>query len=257
MVHMGYKKKREVFDPKSGKPFKLSRYRMEMFLSCPRCFYLYQRFDFKRPSWPAFTLNSAVDTLFKKEFDVHRAEGNAHPLMEAYGIDAVPLEHPKMDEWRENFKGVKALHKDTNFIFYGAVDDIWVTPNKVLAVVDYKSTSTYREITLDDRYKQAYKRQLEMYQWLLRQQKDLEEAGYRVSDKGFFVYANARKDRKAFDAKLEFDVQIIPYLGDDSWVEGKLVEARECLMQEKIPEPDPECEYCVYRKQGKEYEGQN
>jgi len=253
---MSYKK-REVFNPKSDKPFKLSRYRLEMFLSCARCFYLYQRFDFKRPSWPTFTLNNAVDFLFKKEFDIHRANHNTHPLMETYGIDAVPFQHPKMDEWRENFKGVKALHKDTNFMFFGAVDDIWATPDKVLAVVDYKATSTYRKIDLDGKWKQGYKRQLEMYQWILRRQKDLEEAGYSVSDKGFFVYANALKDKQAFDGKLEFDVQIIPYLGDDSWVEGKLVEARKCLMREEIPEPDPECEFCAYRKQGKEYEGQN
>jgi hypothetical protein len=30
-------------------------------------------------------LNIAVDELLKKEFDLHRAEGTKHPLMEQYG----------------------------------------------------------------------------------------------------------------------------------------------------------------------------
>jgi RecB family exonuclease len=207
-----------------------------------------------RPSWPAFTLNSAVDILLKKEFDLHRIKGQTHPLMKTYGIDAVPFQHPKMDEWRDVFKGVQVFHAPTNFLVFGAVDDIWVTPNKMLIVVDYKSTSTTRKIDLNGKWKQAYKRQMEIYQWLLRGQKDLREAGYRVSNKGFFVYANARKDEKAFDGKLEFDIEIIPYVGDDSWVEKTIVESYKCLKSKEIPAINEECEYCQYRQQAKKYE---
>ncbi len=49
------------------------------------------------PGFP-FALNSAVDKLLKKEFDIHRSHRTTHPLMEAYGLDAVPFEHEKMDE---------------------------------------------------------------------------------------------------------------------------------------------------------------
>ncbi len=60
---------------------------------------------------PAFTLNSAVDHLLKKEFDIRRANGAAHPLMAAYGIDAVPAQHDELEIWRENFKGIRVLHR--------------------------------------------------------------------------------------------------------------------------------------------------
>jgi len=50
-------------------------------------------------SGPAFTLNSATDTLLKKEFDICRAKGEPHPLMKKYKIDAVPFQHEMMDEW--------------------------------------------------------------------------------------------------------------------------------------------------------------
>ncbi len=246
----------KLFDPDSKEIFKISRSKIEMFYQCPKCFYLDQRLGVKKPSWPAFTLNSAVDALFKKEFDIHRANGEAHPLMTKYGIKAVPFEHSKMNDWRHTFTGVQVLHQPTNFLVYGAIDDIWVTPDKILVVVDYKSTSTNYEIDLDSKWKEPYKRQMEIYQWLLRNQEDLKKNGYRVSPKGFFVYANARKDEKAFDAKLEFDVEIIPYMGNDSWVEQKIIDIHHCLLSDKIPDAAKDCEYCAYRQAAEKKEAQ-
>ncbi len=81
---------------------------------------------------------------------------------------------------------------------------------------------------------------MEVYQWLLRQN------GYKVSNTGYFVYCNGIKDKEAFDAKLEFDVTLIAYEGDDSWVEKAIIDAKECLMNENIPEANPDCDYCRY-----------
>lgn len=194
-----------------------------------------------RPSMPGFTLNSAVDTLLKKEFDIHRAKGSRHPLMEAYGIDAIPFMHEMINEWRENFKGVQYYHVPTNFIITGAVDDLWINPAGEIIVVDYKSTSTSAPINLDGPYKQGYKRQMEIYQWLLRRN------NLKVADIGYFVYANGDKDKRAFDARLEFKVEIISYQGSDAWVEDKIFAARKCLM-EALPPADGNCEHCAYRR---------
>ena len=94
---------RNIFDPKSKEPFKLSRSKLEMFLDCPRCFYIDRRLGIGRVSGPAFTLNSATDTLLKKEFDLARLAGKFHPLMKKYKVDAVPFQHESIDERRENF----------------------------------------------------------------------------------------------------------------------------------------------------------
>ncbi len=119
---------RNRFDPSSSEPFKLSRSKIEDFVRCPRCFYLDRRLGLARPSIPGYTLNSAVDTLLKKEFDVLRRAGKPHAIMEAYGVEAVPFVHESLDQWRENFHGVQYLHEPTNFLVFGAVDDLWVTP---------------------------------------------------------------------------------------------------------------------------------
>lgn len=245
---MNGKRTRNIYKPEGSDPYKLSRSKIELFVDCPRCFYLDRRLGVGRPPGFPFTLNNAVDTLLKKEFDVHRYNGSKHPLMEQYGVDAVPFAHDMIDEWRENFKGVQYFHRATNLVITGAVDDLWVNPKGELIVVDYKATSTQYEITLDAEYRQGYKRQMEIYQWLLRQN------GFAVSDTGYFVYANGDKDKKGFDAKLEFDIVLLSYEGDDSWVEPKLLEIVECLKGD-LPEANPECEYCAYRHAAAAYEG--
>src|SRR6185503_6057947 len=141
-----------------------------------------------------------------------------------YGVDAVPFEHPKMDIWRENFKGIDHKHKPTGMQVCGAIDDVWVNPEGELMIVDYKSTSKDEKIeALDKDWHDGYKRQMETYQWLFRQN------GFKVSNTGFFVYANAGKDKKAFDGVLEFEVTLVPHEGDDSWVEPTLMKIKKCL----------------------------
>ena len=75
-----------------GGKWRLSRSKIELFNECPRCFYLDNKLGTARPRGPAFTINIAVDTLLKKEFDLHRADGSAHSLMKHYGVDAVPFD---------------------------------------------------------------------------------------------------------------------------------------------------------------------
>jgi len=233
---------RNIFDPESKKPFVLSRSKLENFINCQRCFYLDRRLGVGQPPGYPFNLNSAVDALLKKEFDIHRVKKTKHPLMETYGIDAVPFEHEKMNEWRDAFKGVRYYHEPSGFILTGGVDDIWQDPNGKLIVADYKATSKNGEVSLDADWQIGYKRQIEMYQWLLRKN------GFDVSRTGYFVYANGKTDLEAFDAKLEFDIKVIPYEGDDSWVEQALLDARDVLGSAKLPQANPGCDFCCYRK---------
>ncbi len=240
------KRTRNVFDPASKEPFKLSRTKLENFLNCPRCFYLDRRLGIDRPPGFPFSLNSAVDTLLKKEFDLHRAKGSKHPLMEHYGVDAIPFAHENLNTWRENFVGVQYYHVPSNFILTGAVDDVWINHAGELIVVDYKSTSKNGEVSLDAAWQIGYKRQMEIYQWLLRQN------GFVVSDTGYFVYCNGDTDKESFDAKLEFDIKLIPYVGGADWVSEALINARTCLQSDRLPEPTGTCDYCTYLKAAKE-----
>ena len=234
-------KTRNLFDPAAPAPFKLSRSKIDLFLNCPRCFYLDRRLGIGQPPGFPFSLNSAVDKLLKKEFDFYREKGEAHPLMKAKGINAVPFKHERMDEWRDALKrGVQFHHKATNLLITGGVDDVWVTPNGELIIVDYKATSKTDEVNIDADWQIGYRRQMDIYAWLFKQN------GFKVFHTGYFVYCNGRSDRPRFDQKLEFDISLLPYTIDDSWVEAAIHQAKVCLASGEIPAAGDDCDYCKY-----------
>lgn len=229
------------YNPKKPESFELSRSKIDLFIECPRCFYVDMRLGVKRvPGYP-FTLNNAVDELMKREFDAYREQAEPHPIMVEYGIDAVPFVHEDLEDWRHPFTGIRHQHADTGFTVYGAPDDIWQNPQGKLAVVDYKATSKQGKLDLSADWQNTWKRQMEVYQWLLRAQ-DLD-----VSDRGYFVYANADKSRAALDGSLSFELEVLPYDGDGSWIDETLVAIRECLEDDTVPPADSECDYCTYR----------
>lgn len=236
------KRTKNLYIQSDSKTFKLSRSKIELFMQCPKCFYLDRKLGVGRPPSYPYTLNSAVDALLKKEFDLQRKRGEAHPLMKKYGVEAIPVLHEKLDEWRNNFKGVQVLHKPTNFLVFGAIDDLWQSSKGEYIVVDYKSTSKNEEIiALDKDWQDAYKRQMEIYQWLLRQN------ALSVSNIGYFIYCNGKTDMSKFDGKLEFDITLISYEGNDNWVEKTIQEAYRCLNNDNIPDADEDCDFCSYR----------
>jgi len=243
------KKTKNLYVSNSDKVFRFSRSKIDLFIKCPKCFYLDRKIGIGQPPGYPFSLNSAVDKLLKKEFDIHRANGTAHPLMEKYGIDAIPLAHEKMDEWRDSLcAGITYQLPGTNIEITGGVDDVWVNPKGEYIIVDYKATSKSGEVTLDSDWQDGYKRQMEVYQWLFRQN------GFKVSPVGYFVYCNGDADKEAFDAKLEFNIKILPYEGDDSWVGKTIKQAIECLDSDSIPESGEDCDFCKYREAVKEFE---
>ena len=217
-------------------------------MQCPRCFWLDTRLKITRPSSPPFNINKTIDELFKKEFDVHRAAGTPHPIMVTNKLTGVvPFQHKDLNVWRENFTGVVALHKPTNLHVFGAIDDVWVNEAGELIVVDYKATSKDREVGIDSDWQISYKRQVEVYQWLLRQN------GFKVSDTAYFVYTNARMDMDGFGDHLEFKTKLIPYTGSDAWVEPTLTKMKACLEGDMPPVGTAamggECEFCNYARQ--------
>jgi CRISPR/Cas system-associated exonuclease Cas4 (RecB family) len=236
-------RKRNLYDPASTEPFSVSRSKIDLFVKCPRCFWLDRRAGVSQPGMPAFSLNNAVDALLKKEFDAHRAAGTPHPYMTEYGLDAVPFKHERIDEWRDALRrGVSFLHGPTNFLVRGGIDDVWVNPAGEIIIVDYKATATLADISLEGPYKVGYKRQMEIYQWLFRQN------GFTVHPAGYFVFCNGALDADAFDGVLKFRVTLLPWTGEDAWIEPALQAMKTCLDSDIPPVPSEECEHCAYRR---------
>ncbi len=227
-----------------GAKWRLSRSKIDSFIECPRCFYLDNKLGTKRPSFPSFNLNIAVDELCKQEFDTYRKAQQPHPIMSTYGIAAVPFLHPSMDTWRDPFVGMTYEDPTTKLIVSGAVDDLWQTPDGQLIIVDYKSTSKDGSITTlsDSPWDQQYTRQLGVYRWLF------EKNGYSVATTGYLVYANAKKDLPAFNDQLTFETTLVPVPTKIDWIEPTLKQIHACLEGVTIPPIGSSCEFCPYRE---------
>ena len=234
-----------------GESWKLSRSKIEFFLDCPRCFYTDNKYGIRRPSMPSFLLNNAVDQQLKNEFDKYRIEGKKHPIQEENNIDAIPAKHENIDIWRENFEGVEYFHEKTKMLICGAIDDLWINEKDEYIVVDYKATAKSEPVTeLNPEWSGSYKRQIEMYQWLLRKN------NLKVSDIGYFVYCTGILDQEFFDKKIEFDIKLIEYIGDDSWIEDVIFEIKNCLDSDVLPNSGKDCEHCNWLKMRGEVEGE-
>lgn len=266
---------RGTYKPDHDSPYEVSRSRIEAFINCPACFWLDRVKGVKFPGMPPFLLNTATDTLLKKDFDKYRELQKPHPFMKRNGLGhLVPFKHKDFHQWTQSLQlGLRTYHKESNLIIGGGLDDVWHDPNtNELFIVDYKSTAGKRTkdlsklepITLEGRWKGSYKRQMDIYQWILREITKEELQDYQVSNIGYFVYVNGDQyfedgmlRNNENKADMSFDVQLLSYEGSDNWVEAKIMELKSCLQQTTCPEHmqtgngpkgDEPCEYFTFLK---------
>ncbi|MAE33259.1 MAG: hypothetical protein CL493_02945 [Actinobacteria bacterium] len=221
----------------------MSRSGIDSFIKCQRCFYLNKVGNIKDIGMPGFSLNSAHDELMKKELDIYREKGEAHPYMESLERNLIPFQHENMEDWRNNFKGVTYHHEKTDLIITGAIDDVWIdTDTNELVIVEYKSTSTQSVIDLNDGtpWKEQYKRQIDIYQWLFKMN------GFPVADDSVFLYSNGIKTSKKFNDVMKFKTYILEYKGSTEWVEPKILEIKKVLDQMSLPNLNENCDTCSY-----------
>ena len=249
---------RGAFDPTNPEPYELSRSRIETFIKCRACFWLQQIKRVSPPEIPSFTINTTTDILLKRDADRVRGK-SALPIWEANGLGhIIPFEHEHLENWTNSLNYGKDdtffnyVHPETNMKLGGGLDDVFVnTRNGELHVVDYKSTAqgtrsperyVKKPVSIDDPWKISYKRQMDMYVWVMRNK------GYDVSDTGYFVYVDAQHkdimgmltDSDPAKAWMLFSASIISYKADTTWVEPTLLDIKRFLLeQETCPEHTP------------------
>lgn len=224
---------------KSLQKRELSRSKLELYLDCQRCFYDEVVLGHKRIGTLPLTLNNAVDTLLKAEFDAYRHQGTPHPLCVANGLKAVPFNHPDLGRWRHNFTGVRWSDPVTGWSLFGAIDDVWQTPAGSLLVVDYKATARKDDVTAAQIY-DSYKRQVAMYQYLL------ESEGFIVDSRAYFVYANGISNVGTFGDVLKFRTTLLPCDVDRSWVPEEFRAAVSLVTGGTRPAASDNCDWCAY-----------
>ncbi len=236
---------RNLFDRKSNKPFKISRSKFEAFLKCKKCFYIDRVMAVNFPSNPPYTLNNLVDELLKKEFDGYRKDQKPHPVFKTINFNGVPFQHENLDKWRTSLTGgVEYLDEKNNLILSGGIDDVWLDKStNSIVVVDYKATAKTNGVAdniLEQEFYDAYGRQMDFYFWLFKKNK------FKVADYGYFMFCNGIKAKEDFNKQMDFEYKLIKYEHKTDWIDDKIKEMRECMLSEKVPAANENCEFCTY-----------
>lgn len=191
----------------------------------------------RRPQPYPYALNAAVDVLLKEEFDKYRKKGELHPLLVANNIPAKLFPNQKLlNEWRNNFEGIRYYDAELDATLFGAVDDVLEFTEGKLAPLDYKSTGS-KVPTIYDRFQL----QMDIYTFLLEKQ------GYKTVRKGCLAFYIVDKEN-GFDGKLPFRKEIHMIDTDPTYVQGVFKEAVELLRKDAPPVHNPDCQYGKWLK---------
>ncbi len=211
----------------------LSRWQLELFTKCPRCFWLLKQHGIQPPASYPLALNTAMDGLLKAEFDQHRRAGTLHPILSEQGIRAELFRNAaKLQEWRDARRGVRWMDPATGYTFFGAVDDILEFPDGSLAVVDYKSSGA-REVTVYP----SYQLQIDIYTFLL------EKLGYKTAPTAYLAFFLAIKN-DGFKGRLPFRAELKEVTPAPERVYKLFLAAAEAAQAEQVPPSGEECDLC-------------
>jgi len=141
----------------------LSPSRLSLFLECPRCFWLDINRGVKRPSGIFPSLPSGMDSILKKYFDGFRCNGCLPPELEDKLKGHLFDDMEKLNIWRNNFKGLQYIDEKSGIGLRGALDDLFVTDDKLFVPLDFKT----RGFPLKEDTHEHYQHQMDIYCFLL------------------------------------------------------------------------------------------
>ena len=200
----------------------LSRSKVELFLQCPRCFWLDAVAGVRQPPGFPFNLNSAVDHLLKNEFDRYRGGAEVPRAWRARACRTSP-------------------RRTRNCTSGGTTSPACASSTRRRASPSSGRSTTCGSITMGrttwSTTRPRRRRTRSVSTPTGRAATGARSSstsgccgnGLAVSDRAWFVYANGIRDAAGFGDVLRFRTRLIAYDGKAAWVEPALREIGECL----------------------------
>ncbi len=211
----------------------LSRYKLNQWVECPRCFWLRVRQGIDLPKTLPFALNNAIDHLLKVEYDAHRQAGTLPQVFAGRVGDARLFpDAARLATWRSTRTGLRWTDPATGHTLFGAIDDALQFPDGRLAIVDYKSTGSDAPHIYD-----SYQLQMDVYTWLLQQ------VGFRTAPAAYFAFYVVVKD-DGFNGRLPFRAEVVEVTPQPERVSDLWHQAVATAQSDRAPEPGEECDLC-------------
>ncbi len=226
----------------NGKAIQLSPNSLNLFLECPHCFWLDKNLGIKRPQPYPYALNSAVDTLLKEEFDAYRAKNLLHPMLKENNIKAHLFPNQNLlNQWRNNFAGIRYFDQNLQATLFGAVDDVLEFDDKKIAPLDYKSTGSSAANVYD-----RFQLQLDTYTFLM------EKNGFQTARKGYLAFYIVDKS-KGFIDRLPFRKEMLEIETNPGDIYEIFKDAVAVLRNPTPPQHSSDCKFGKWLKEAKPY----
>jgi len=215
---------------------KLSPSTLNLFLDCPRCFWLEKVKGIKRPRGIFPSLPGGMDRVIKSHFDSFRAQGKLPPELDGLGTEGIQLfsDQAKLELWRSWRTGLEYRDQDSS-ILSGALDDLLVKDGAYIPF-DYKTKGSP---TSEEDAVKYYQNQLDCYALLLHENR-MPTAGY-----AYLLYYSPKTVREL--GNVSFEIQAIKIQTDVERARQTFRKAVALIKGER-PASGSVCEYCRWLK---------
>ncbi|MBD3282317.1 MAG: hypothetical protein GF387_01795 [Candidatus Portnoybacteria bacterium] len=219
------------------KSLKLSPSTLNLFLECPRCFWLHINERIHRPRGPFPSLPGGMDDVIKVYFDKYRDQEKLPPEIEGKVEGHLFPDTKLLNKWRDWRTGLEYTNEALETTLFGALDDCLETEEnkeKKYIPLDYKTRGYPPKEGDSEKY---YGNQLSCYSLLL------EKNGYPTTGFGYLVYYYPKKVKEK--GSVSFHVKTIKIKADPEEA-AKTVKDAIKLLHGPIPSHHSECEYCIW-----------
>lgn len=215
------------------KEIRLSPSTLNLFLECPRCFWLHINEKIHRPRGIFPSLPGGMDGVIKVYFDKYRIKGELPPEIKGKVEGKLVSDLNLLNKWRNWRTGLEYVDESLGVTLFGALDDALQDKDKYIPL-DYKTRGYAPREGDSEKY---YGNQLDCYALLLQ------ENGYSVKDIGYLIYYYPKKVEE--NGTVIFNVKVIELKTDPERAKKVLKDAMK-LLSGSIPSHHSECEYCLW-----------
>jgi len=180
-------------------------------MQCPRCFWLDVRLKITRRASPPFNINSLPTSCSGASSTCATAARLSFAIIMQEYSSRRSRSRTNQGSGAENFVGVQAAahrHQPTRI----AVDDSRVNQDGKHRR-RLQSDQQSKDVSIDSDWQMSYKRQMEVYQWLL-----LRQMAFRRPIPVISVYTNGRMDGYGFIINRNSGIQTHTVRRRDLWV---------------------------------------
>jgi len=203
----------------------LSPTSLNLYLNCPRCFWLAIVKNVKRPSSPMSSIPIKMDSIIKNYFDRYRAVGELPPILRGQVTGRLTQGMP-----------TTLRHEEENgILLWGRPDDYFEFEDGATVPFDHKTRSGP-----PGDIHPAYKLQMSVYSYLLRLN------GYKTADNALFGFYFP--DESDLHIGMRIRCMVVKVATDPDGVKNLVTRACDVL-HGSMPEAAENCRYCSWNEE--------